>query len=158
MPALTYSRKFSWVWPPMPPVAVIVVVGCSSVDTTFALPVLFTSTEGTFRTFVSRRVWRAYKSTGSEKSSPFRMPAVTPIGGVPFAPFGIRTSGTPSPSVSWKVDMPKLVTPKLPIPEPGRSAPPSSTPRSSESCPVSSMSAVSISTWSWRLSSCRIRS
>ena len=96
IPALTYSRKFSWVWPPTPPVAVIVVVGCSSVETTLALPVLLTSTEGTFKTLVSRRVLSALSRTGREKSEPRRMPAVTH-----WLMLGTLTSGIPSPSVSW---------------------------------------------------------
>ncbi len=104
-------------------------------------------------TFVSVRVWSALMSTGRLKLLPFRIPAV-----IPWDAFGTRTSGIPSPFVSWKVENPKLVTPKLPVPEPGRSAPPSSTPRLRFACPVSSTSAVSMSTWSWRLSSCRIRS
>ena len=148
MPAFTYSLKFSCVCPPMPPVAVIVVVGCSSVETTFALPVLFTSTEGTLRTFVSVRVWSAEISTGSEKSLPSRMPAVMPVGSVPPGPSGVRTSGIPSPFVSAKVEKPKFVTPKLPVPSPGRSAPPSSTPMFRLDWPESSTSAVSMSTWS----------
>src|SRR6185295_1318981 len=64
MPASTYLLKFSCVWPATPPVAVIVVVGCSSLDTTLALPLLLTSTEGTLSTLVSRRDCSALSSTG----------------------------------------------------------------------------------------------